>query len=83
MSVKITIVKANEIAFNAFVTDEDKVGDQVKVTITVDGTEISAMGDNEDLTIETLRQKVSDHYNAKKHEANLEINKTIGLRFFE
>lgn len=83
MSVKITAVKADEIAFNAFVADEDKVGDQVRATITVDGVEINAMGDNEDLAIEALRQKVSDHYNAKKHEANLEINKAIGLRFFE
>lgn len=85
MLVKITAVKAEEIWTNAFVADEDKVGDQVRATITLDGddVEISAMGDTEDLAAQNLRQKVSDHYSAKKYEADLEINKAIGLNFFE
>lgn len=83
MSVKITQVKASENIWNAFLADDDKIGDQVRATIVIDGLEISAMGDDEDLAVEELRQKVSDHYNAKKHVANLEINKAIGLKFFE
>jgi len=83
MSVTITAVKADENIWNAFLADEDKVGDQLRATITVDGKEINAMGDTEDEAIEELREKVSDHYSAKKHEANLEINKAIGLNFFE
>jgi len=84
MLVKITAIKSEEIWTNAFVADEDKVGDQVQATITLDdGTEFSAMDDNEDLAIENLREKVGGHYSAKKHIANLEINKAIGLNFFE
>lgn len=85
MSKKVTIttIKAEDIAFNAFLADQDKVGDQVQATITLDDQTLSAMGDNEELAIEALRQKVSDYYNAKKHKANLEINKAIGLAFFE
>jgi len=83
MSVKITTIKAQENTFNAFFADEDKVSDQVQAAIVIDGIKISAMGDNEDLAIEQLRQKVSDHYSAKKHNTNLEINKAIGHNFFE
>lgn len=83
MSVKITVVKAEEVWTNFFVADEYKVGDQVQATIVIDGEEISAMGNTEDEAIEGLREKVSDHYNAKKHIANLEINEAIGLNFFE
>lgn len=83
MSVVITQVKSSEIWTNAFVADEDKIGDQVQATIKIDGKEISAMGNTEDEAIEGLREKVSDHYDAKKHIANLEINRAIGLNFFE
>lgn len=83
MTVTITAVKSKEIWTNAFVADEDKVGDQVRATIVIDGQEINAMGNTEDEAIESLRERVSAHYNAKKHEANLEINKAIGLNFFE
>lgn len=83
MSVKITVVKSEKNAFNAFLADDDKIGDQVQVTVTVDGKEISAMGNTKDEAIEAVREKVSDHYSAKKHIANLEINKAIGLNFFE
>lgn len=83
MSVTITTVKAQDNAFNAFLADDDKINDQVKATITIDGKEIGAMGNTEDEAIEELREKVSDYFSAKKHMANLEINKAIGLNFFE
>jgi hypothetical protein len=83
MSVKITAVKAEEITFNTFLADEDKIGDQVRVTLIVDDIEINAMADTEELAFAELREKVNDHYRAKAHQANLEINKTIGLNFFE
>lgn len=83
MSVKITAVKAEGNAFNAFFADDDKVGDQVEAAIVIDGQEIFATGNTKDEAIEGLREKVSDYYNAKKYEANLEINKAIGLNFFE
>jgi len=83
MTVKITTVKAGEMVFNNFVADEDKVGDKVRATIIVDGQEINAMSNTEDEAIEELRKKVSDYYGAKKHIANLKINKAVGLNFFE
>lgn len=83
MSVKITAVKADDNWRNAFLADEDKVGDQVRATFLLEGKEISAMGSTEDEAIAELRQKISDHYSRKKHIANLAINKAIGLNFFE
>ena len=41
------------------------------------------MGDTKDEAIEELREEVSSYYNAQKHIKNLEINKAIGLHFFD
>ena len=88
MSVKITAVKAEEIPFNAFVSGDDRIGDQVRVTLIVDEVdgkeiEINAMADTEDSAFKELREKVNDYYRAKAHRTNRKINKAIGLNFFE
>lgn len=82
-SVKITTVKAEEIAFNAFVADEDKVGDQVKATLTVDGKEFNGMGDTKKSAIEALEDRINRHLNAQKHIAKIEIDKANGQYFFD
>lgn len=83
MSVKIQVLKAEDDYRNSFLADEDKLGDQIIASITIDGEEFSAMGDNQEVAIENLRDSLKSHYYAKNHVAQLEINKAIGLYFFE
>ncbi len=83
MSVKFTAVKVEEIAFNAFLADEDKVGGQTKATLTVDGKEFNAMGDTKEEALADLQERINDHYNAQKHIAKIEIDKATGLYFFD
>lgn len=83
MSVKIEVLKAEDNYRNSFLADEDKLGDQVIASTSIDGKQFSAMGDNKEAAIENLRDSIKSHYYAKNHIAQLEINKAIGLRFFE
>lgn len=83
MSVKTQALKAEDNFRNSFLADDDKLGDQVIASITIDGKEFSAMGDSEEVAIENLRDSIKAHYDARNHVAQLEINKAIGLHFFE
>lgn len=83
MSVKFQVLKAEDNYRNSFLADEDKLGDQIIASVTIDGKEFSAMGDDQEVAIENLRDSIKSHYYAKNHIANLEINKAIGLHFFE
>jgi len=83
MPVKFQVLKAEGNFRNSFLVDEDKLGDQVIASINIDGKEFSAMGDNEEAAIEILRDSLKSHYYAKNHVAQLEIDKAIGLHFFE
>lgn len=83
MSVKIQVLKAGDNFINSFLADADKLGDQITASINIDGEEFSAMGDSEEVAIKNLRDSIKSHFSAKNHIAQLEINKAIGLRFFE
>ncbi len=75
--------KAEDNRLNTFLADEDKIPDQVVATLVIDGEEFNGLGDDEESAVLDLREKVDGYYNAKKHTANNEINKAIGLYFFD
>lgn len=69
--------------FDVFLADEDKVGEQVRATMTTNGKKCFGLGGNEEEALESLRDNVNNHYNAQRHVANLEINKANGEYFFD
>lgn len=80
MSVKFNKVQN---AFDQFVADEYKTGEQIQATLTVNGKEFSGMGSTREAALEDLQERVNAHSNAQKYVAQTEIKKANGEYFFD
>ena len=83
-NLKVELVKAEDNYKNAFLAEEDQIGEQFQASMTLkDGVTVYGEGATEDKAIEELRERIKDHYNVLAHMENLEVNKAIGLKFFD
>jgi|GEM_PF-5338579 len=82
-SITFKTIKAEDNRLNSFMIDEDKVGDTVIAKLTFDGDEIFGKGETKDQAIADLRDSVKSHYIAKQYRAEMAINKSEGIYFFD
>lgn len=68
---------------NSFLDEADKFGDLMITTVVIDNIEFHGRGVNEEQAVKNLKERINNYFNAKKHEANLKIDRAIEQYFFE